>query len=358
VLFQGQFCEEAAVKRWIGLAAAALAPMFGLTTPGTAMASSGVWYQTYQVNTAGLFSDIAAISKTNVWAVGDLFDNRGNTIHEPLIRHFNGTGWKTVTIPGSPKFESDWVDASARNNVWVGGLPKSTVAGSTVYRFDGSRWHRIPVPRLTYLQGVAVLSPKSVWAFGTSATIFPPSGNLSADVFHWNGSKWRGYYLNFLPQSISASSSRNVWLAGLNKQRAAAYKWNGYAWHSVAMPHPVVGEGPGVAVFSTSNVWIGWFSGTGSFALHPYGHHWRTLTVPDSVNGDTMNIVPDGEGGYWFGDAAILTGNTWTSEPPIQVTGGFASVVRIPGTESFLQPAGVVNADSSVQKPTIYRFDL
>ena len=360
--FLGQVCEEAGLKRWIGAAAAGLTAVCGLVMPGTAMASSGAWYQVYQVNASGDFSGIAAISKTNIWAVGDLFDKKGNTIYQPFIRHYDGSGWKTVTIPGFPKFESDWVHASAANDVWVGGLGNSSVAYSIVYRFDGSHWHKVPVPAQTYLQGVAVLSPTNVWAFGSSATIFPPSGNFSADVFHWNGSKWQGYYLNFLPQSVSASSSGNVWMAGLTftypNQKVAAYRWNGSAWHSAVMPHPVPAAGPGVAAFSPSNVWIGWYSSTRSYALHWDGYHWHTLTVPDSVNADTLNIVPDGKGGYWFGYAAILTGNTWTSEPAIEVTGGFGSVVRIPGTESFLLPATVENSGSSVQKPTIYRFDL
>lgn len=107
---------------------------------------------------------------------------------------------------------------------------------------------------------------------------------------------------------------------------------------------------------SPNDVWLGYDSATAWQALHWDGHHWHTLTAP--FYADTYNIVADGKGGYWFGDGAILTGNRWTSEPGIAITGGFGSVVRIPGTESFLQPAGVENSGSSVQKPTIYRFDL
>jgi hypothetical protein len=128
------------LKRWVGVAVAGLAAVCGAVTPRTAMASSGEWYQTYQVNTSATFSDIAAIGKTNVWAVGDLFDKKGNTIYQPFIRHYNGGGWKGVTIPGSPKFESDWVEAPAANDVWVGGLGNSSAANSMVYRFDGSHW--------------------------------------------------------------------------------------------------------------------------------------------------------------------------------------------------------------------------
>jgi hypothetical protein len=227
------------VKRWMAGAVAVLAAAAaagGLAVSGPARASSGAWYQAYQVNTYGSFSDIAAVSKTNIWAVGDLYGKKGNTIYQPFIRHYAGGGWKAVTIPGSPKFESGQVSAPTANDVWVFGLSPSSVADSVAYRYDGSRWHKIPVPAQTYLQGAVALGPRNVWAFGSSGTVFAPGSSVSATVFHWNGAKWQGYSL---------------------------------------------------------------------------------------------------AGGNLIG-----------------------SVVRIPGTESFLQPASVQAAGSAIQKPTLYRFDL
>lgn len=52
---------------------------------------------------------------------------------------------------------------------------------------------------------------------------------------------------------------------------------------------------------------------------------------------DPMDIVPDGEGGYWFGAQAILTGSTWTTEELPGFTGDCGDVTRIPGTTSFLR---------------------
>jgi hypothetical protein len=92
--------------------------------------------------------------------------------------------------------------------------------------------------------------------------------------------------------------------------------------------------------------------------MHWDGQHWHTLTIPDDVYANTRNVVPDGQGSYWLGGAAILTGSTWTIEPSIEATGAFGSGVRIPGTESFLQPASVKNPNSTIQQPTLYRFDL
>jgi hypothetical protein len=350
------------MKRWMVGAVSVLVAVAGLAVSGPAGASTA-WYQTFQVNRRGSFSEIAAISQNNIWAVGDLWGKKGNTIYQPFIWHYDG-GWVAVTIPGSPKFDSEHVSASAANDVWVFGLTPGSVAHSMAYRYDGSHWHKIPVPAETYLQGAVALGPNNVWAFGSSGTIFAPGADVSATVFHWNGSKWRGYNLahgDLMPESISASAGNNVWIAGAvwtgKAYRAVAFRWNGTGWHNAGLPR-VFTDMPGVSAVSPGNVWIGWNTTTKSHALHWDGQHWHTLAIPANVDANTSNVVRDGQGGYWFGFASILTGSTWTSEPIIEVTGGFASVVRIPGTESFLLPATVQNPNSTIQQPTLYRFDL
>jgi hypothetical protein len=305
--------QGGSVKRWTAFAALGLAAAAGIVTPGTAQASSHAWYQVYQSGFSGYFDQTVAISKNNVWSVGDTFTRTGKVI--------------------------------------------SSIAATVVYRWNGARWAKIPMPAMTYLQGVTVLAPNNVWAFGSSGTV-------SADIFHWNGSKWQ-YYLddsiNFVPQGISASGRDNVWVSGFaysgSRQVLAAYRWNGTAWHPVSMPHPVLDDGgPNVTAVSSSNVWIGWSDTSTSQALHWDGHHWHTVTAP--YYADPFNIVPDGKGGYWFGAQAILTGSTWTAEQVPAFSGASGGVTRIPGTTSFLVDAGVEASSSTTEKPTIFRFDL
>jgi hypothetical protein len=346
------------VKRWIVCAAVGLAAAGGLVMPGAARASSVAWYQVYQSHYSGSFNQTAAISKTNIWSVGETETTTGQAIYQPFIRHFNGSSWQTVTIPHASGSTSDWVSASAANNVWVGGLKNSTAATTVVYRWNGVSWAKIPMPAMTYLQGVTVLAPNNVWAFGGSGTV-------PDDIYHWNGSRWQ-YYLNsginFVPQGISASAANNVWVSGFSfsgsKEVVAAYRWDGSAWHPVAgIPHPVFDNaGPTVTAVSSSNVWVGWLDSTASHALHWDGSQWHTLTTPFYAL--PLNIVPDGKGGYWFGAQGILTGSTWTQEVVPGFTGGFGGVVRIPGTTSALLNAGVEAEGSTTAKPTIFRFDL
>jgi hypothetical protein len=83
------------------------------------------------------------------------------------------------------------------------------------------------------------------------------------------------------------------------------------------------------------------------------------VTAPVPFVADTMNVVVDGKGGYWFGPEAILTADTWSSVQVPGFTGGLGLVARIPGTTSFLVPAGVeTGSTSATEKPTIFRFDL
>jgi hypothetical protein len=344
------------VKRWMVVAALGLAAAGGIVAPGAAQASSSSWYQVYQADAIGSFNQTAVISSTNIWSVGDISTGT-KPIYKPFIRHFNGSSWQAVTIPDSSGSTSDWVTASSASNVWIGGVKDSPIQASVVYQWNGAHWTKIPVPGSANLQDVTALAPNNVWAFSLGS-------DITDTIFHWNGSKWR-YYLstsvNFVPQGLSASAPDDVWASGYersgSKQEVAAYRWNGTAWDPVSMPHPAFDNGgPCVTTVSPSNVWIGWADNTASHALHFDGSKWHTVTTPNYA--DPYNIVPDGDGGYWFGATAILTGSTWTVEQVPPFTGCFGPVTQIPGTTSALMNAGVQASGSSNPEPTIFRFDL
>jgi hypothetical protein len=345
------------MKRWVVIAAMGLVVGSGIVAPG-ARASSAAWYQVYQARSSGFTYQVAAVSRTNMWAVARTFTRAGKTIYRPFIRHFTGRSWRAVTIPHAAAFTADWVSASAANNVWVGGLTNARFSStSAVYRWNGARWKKIPLPAWTDLAGVVVLAPNNVWAYGSSASVY-------ADFFHWNGSRWQHFSAatNFIPQAISASGPGNVWVSGFryvgkNKEILAAYRWHAGAWHTVRMPHPVLNDGgPGVTAVSPANVWIGWADIAAGHVLHWNGHHWLNVALSSAANpGD---IVPDGKGGYWFGPQAILTGTTWTSEQLPGIDGGFAGLARIPGTTSFLLAGGVETGTPATERPTVFRFDL
>ena len=355
------------MKRRMAVAAAALAAGIGMTVaagvaaPVTAMASTpAVWNRIFQSRESGTFTNVAAVSKSDVWASGFHLNANGQLTDQPYILRFNGTTWKSVTIPGARMTQST-VQATSASDVWVFGLIPNPmdVAESTAYRWDGARWHKIPVPAQTYLQGTVVLGPSNVWAFGDSGTIL-------GDVFHWNGSKWTAYNLNFIPQSISASSATNVWVAGLawsgkKEEKATAYRWNGSHLLAVTSPHPVVADGPGVVALSPSDVWLSWDTETNAVAEHWNGRQWQLFTPPANVSVSTSEIVPDGRGGDWFGPYADWTGHTWVNASDFSSAfygGGFQDFARIPGTTSLVGAGGFDHSGSTTQYPQIYRLDL
>jgi hypothetical protein len=89
----------------------------------------------------GTFYGVAAVSPTDVWAVGDY--NNGTT-SQTLIEHWNGSAWSVVSSP----------NVGTRNN---------------------------------YITGLAVVSANDVWASGYFNNSLGTTRTL---IEHWNGSVW------------------------------------------------------------------------------------------------------------------------------------------------------------------------
>jgi hypothetical protein len=88
-----------------------------------------------------IFYGVAALSDSDIWAVGVTLDANENT--HPLIEHWNGTAWSVVTAPD----------------------PNGT--GNSLYAINA-------------------VSPTSVYAVGQTGTAFPSQ----AFLLHWNGTAW------------------------------------------------------------------------------------------------------------------------------------------------------------------------
>jgi hypothetical protein len=96
---------------------------------------------------------VVALSPSNVWAVGEV----GNSIpfaDKPLIEHYDGSRWSTVTaanagVPG--RFFG--VVAASATDIWAVGdqhASGSDGPGTTmIQHFTGSRWSAVPSPNGT-----------------------------------------------------------------------------------------------------------------------------------------------------------------------------------------------------------------
>jgi len=237
----------------------------------------------------GILTGVAAVSRTNVWAVGyRQNDGPGRT----FIVHWNGTGWKQL-LPSPVGGLNDVIAISPRN-VWA--------VGSLIMHWNGKRWNQLrsPVPGGVLLD-VAAYSPTQIWAVGTSG-----STDNKTLVLRWNGAKWKrvpspnpagSLSGNFnVLASVTVISRDNVWAAGSDAspsdgpRKTLIEHWNGTRWSHVASPSPGDSNGlgsilTGVAGTSASNVWaVGEYSsGTSELSLTARwnGKAWQQVASPN-----------------------------------------------------------------------------
>ena len=135
-------------------------------------------------------------SASDSWAVGSIYDNATQTF-KSLAEHWNGKGWKRVTIPtqpGSPEsvlFNAAELDS---NDVWADGwyeVPGGDEA-PLMEHWNGTSWRRVKtpeIPNVPYydLFGLAGISADDIWAVGA----FTPDGSVWFPLYeHWNGKAW------------------------------------------------------------------------------------------------------------------------------------------------------------------------
>jgi hypothetical protein len=96
---------------------------------------------------------IAALSATDIWAVGG-FLNYGGRLNpnQPLIMHWNGTQWSIVPgvrPAGANAVQLDAVAALASNDVWAVGrqdVGAAHLLQPLIERWDGTAWHAVTAP--------------------------------------------------------------------------------------------------------------------------------------------------------------------------------------------------------------------
>jgi hypothetical protein len=154
-------------------------------------------------------TDVEAISKDDVWAVG-FFRHTSDSRDRPFAMHWNGRTWKKVPTadvgPGGGVLEA--VSASSGSDVWAVGYDYDDQGNAValVEHFDGTGWSVVPAPTPqdnSLLWDVVALSVTKAWAVGASGG---DQGALTL-AEHWNGTAWR---VVDTPSPHSASDFRGV----------------------------------------------------------------------------------------------------------------------------------------------------
>jgi hypothetical protein len=155
-------------------------------------------------------SAISAPSASDVWILGTYLHTEYGYIWDPYSVHWDGTGWKLVTMPQVDGAVFTSADAISPANVWaVGNSP----SGPLIAHWDGTAWTITPSPALGTLTGITARSASDVWAVGY--TTGPQTLTL-----HWDGTAWTTVSspnVGTASQLTSVSASPGaaiVWAAG------------------------------------------------------------------------------------------------------------------------------------------------
>ncbi|MDQ2905196.1 MAG: hypothetical protein ABI456_23940 [Ktedonobacteraceae bacterium] len=222
---------------------AQVAPLCQVTLPAL--------YQTHTI-----LNDMLVLSNSNIWAV-TYFPSQS----QMLALHWNGTKWSSVPIPAPAGSGLGKLAALSPSNIWAvgdtgytNGPGESTPMSHTlIEHWNGTRWSQTPSPdllpaTLNTLQDVSVVAPDDVWAVG-AAGLTGRSGydsTTSPLLEHWDGARWRLVQLPGIHSaglnSIVALNANDIWVAGSSSvsdgsaqsQSPLLAHWNGQNWSQVS----------------------------------------------------------------------------------------------------------------------------
>jgi hypothetical protein len=303
---------------------------------------SGSWQNVNSPNVGGAalvnnqLLGVAAISESDVWAVGWAQDPNGPSYFKrTLIQHFNGSLWSIVPSPNRQNDLSNQlhsVSAASTNDVWAvgsshnGGAPTRTL----IQHWDGSQWSIASSPspdaQLNVLHGVAALSANDVWAVGYRGGTKNETP-LETLILHWDGTNWRQVTSPNIAgganqlSGVVAISANDIWAVGSAGGAPLTLHWNGNAWSVVPVR---VRSGLSTERFTAvsgtaaNDVWaVG--QGTGIFTNQTFAtiRHWNGADWTEKVcyAASASNPPAGYEGGgpdaYFTGVAAVSSNDVW-----------------------------------------------
>ena len=233
---------------------------------------------------AGQLHAVAAVSASNVWAVGCSGACKGP---DSLVLHWNGKKWSKVASPdpGAGFDELTGVSAVSARNVWAVGYDCNTancnglgnIFRTLVMHWNGKKWSTVASPDPSkvsnLLYGVTAVSATDVWAAGSQTP--DVSALLSTTLMlHWNGKRWSRVHSPTVSDAsttlygVSAASATDAWAVGNDCADPACpdpgittdtftIRWNGKKWLRVDSPSPSTGNNVlfGVKTLGPDNAW-------------------------------------------------------------------------------------------------------
>jgi hypothetical protein len=162
--------------------------------------------------TGGVLLGMAAISPSDIWAVGSERDAGG--ANQPLALHWTGSAWhETSMSPGAADGGLTAVAGIGADDVWAVGSARE---GSLAMHWNGSGWSIVPIPQVSTvsrLAAVDAVTSADVWAVGGDVI------GRGAAVIHWNGESWKqeptlDIVPNQLYYGVDHGSANEIWAVG------------------------------------------------------------------------------------------------------------------------------------------------
>ncbi|HKF75460.1 MAG TPA: hypothetical protein VKF59_04900, partial [Candidatus Dormibacteraeota bacterium] len=205
---------------------------------------------------------VAVVSASDVWAVGSSVEPlvTGSTEHA-LLMHWDGQAW---TLTAAPAETSSWSSSTRTGVAAVSSSDVWAVGDFFAFHWDGSAWS---VSAGSTGKAVTAADATDVWAVGTATFCDNEGGGCvsSPTALRWNGSQW----LSTSPvgqggfAAAGAINAADVWAVGGGQ----AQNWNGSAW--TVVPTASVSGATTVALQSVTgssahDVWaVGYSQGPG-----------------------------------------------------------------------------------------------
>jgi hypothetical protein len=304
---------------------------------------------------------VAALSKSDAWAVGFQNDNNINE-SRTLTLHWDGVSWRDIRSPnpGSPASCGDSntgndltsIATVSANDVWAAGFSFTCTNFNLVpmtIHWDGQRWKVVRTPALgtngnSSLNGLVALAPDNIYAVGYQSA---SNGAVLTLIEHWDGKKWtvvpspnRSPTGNLL-SAVSANSRTDIWAVGVSVDQPTTSvqtlveHFDGMRWRVVPSPNPLPKAFLNQNVLSSVRT-VSANDVTAVGLLRDAGQQ-RELTLVERWNGKKWSVIPSPNQSDVPGSLNTLTSVTAVSATDIYAVGFFGDAATSGQDETLVE---------------------
>lgn len=230
-------------------------------------------------------TSVAAVSSTDVWAIGHYSMNGYTQQHHEIREHWDGTAWTASLHADDASIASMSSVPGDPNSVWAVGIwydlcGYQRCPAQLIEHWNGSSWERVGSRYANgYLYGVLSLPHDTMWAVGYEENY---QGFLGPTIRHRAFGKWsrvsrQGMAPDATPVAIGGTSDDNVWIAAYHMNSGFLVEhWDGTKWTKYQLPQPANTTVTSVSAGSSTDVWVaGWHQPSGyGGPEYPYLAHW------------------------------------------------------------------------------------